>query len=117
MDSLLWLIDGSLSTILRRLAFPQDHLYEPHLPQSLNLALQTMKINQIPAAKACKAKPTNEHQGRMALYVDGLRVPALILKQEMLVVAIVETTYFCVDLAKFAQSSAITPKLRKYREK
>jgi hypothetical protein len=30
----------------------------------------------------------------MSLYVDGLSVHALILKQEMLVVAIVETTYF-----------------------
>jgi len=53
----------------------------------------------------------------MSLYVDGLSVHALILKQEMLVVAIVETTYSCVDFAKFAQSSAITPKLRNYREK
>jgi len=58
------------------------------------------KIKQIAGDYVSKPKPKNGHQGRIALYVDGLRVHALILKQEMLVVAIMETTYFCVDLAK-----------------
>jgi len=79
--------------------------------------LAAIPVKAVSDAKPRKAKPKNEHQGRMSLYVDGLSVHALILKQEMLVVAIVEATYSCVDFAKFAQSSAITPKLRKYREK
>jgi len=51
-------------------------------------------VKAVSDAKPHKAKPKNEHQGRMSLYVDGLSVHALILKQEMLVVAIMETTYF-----------------------
>jgi hypothetical protein len=56
--------------------------------------LAAVPVEAVSDAKARKPKPKNEHQGRMALYVDGLSVHALILKQEMLVVAIVETTYF-----------------------
>jgi len=56
--------------------------------------LAAVPVKAVSDAKARKAKPKNEHQGRMSLYVDGLGVYALILKQEMLVVAIVEATYF-----------------------
>jgi len=59
-------------------------------------------VKAVSDAKPGKAKPKNEHQGRMSLYVDGLSVHALILKQEMLVVAIVETTYFLAILTTFS---------------
>jgi hypothetical protein len=65
-------------------------------------------VKAVSDAKPRKAKPKNEHQGRMSLYVDGLSVHCLILKQEMLVVAIVETTYFLAILTAFlAENLAI----------
>jgi len=70
-------------------------------------------VKAVSGAKPHKAKPKNEHQGRMSLYVDGLSVHALILKQEMLVVAIVETTYFCVDFAKSDAILSTHPKIAK----